>query len=62
MSTHREQVKFKPPLSGVRFDASLRFDMEQLNGWKPPQIQALMRGIAEVLAATPDRQREREAL
>lgn len=38
-------------LQDVRFEASFKFDMREIERMQPNQIRALMRGVAEVLQA-----------
>ena len=38
-------------LDQATIDVSVRIDVQQLIGWEPERIEALMEGIAKVLAA-----------
>lgn len=40
----------------ITIDVSLRVDVETLSAFLPDQIEAVMAGIGEVIAATRDRQ------
>jgi hypothetical protein len=55
----RKRARPEPPPKpepGVRAEASVRFDLSDLDGWPPEKIAALLGGIGLVLAANrPER-------